>query len=423
MKILINTQYFYPEPFKINDLVTELVSRGHDVTVLTGKPNYPGGKFYKGYGLFSPSSEQFNGARVIRVPLIPRGSGGGVRLALNYLSYALSASVRVLFIRSRYDASLTFATSPITSSYPAIFWKWLHRKTRTAIWVQDLWPESVVAASDMQDGWVLKVLNRVVRHIYKHHDLILIQSREFAGSIAPKITDSGKLKYIPNWAESVYEQAAIADDVGALRAKLGIPEGFVVLFAGNIGEAQDFDALIKAVIRTRDDERIKWVVVGDGRKRKEVEAAVRAHGLERKLLLLGRHPMSEMPAYFHCADLLLLSLKDEAIFTLTIPSKLQCYLASAKPVVGMLNGAGARVIRESGAGRAVAAGDFEGLARAVAELASKDAAALREMGKAGYTYYKKEFDREKVISDIERILGDDLSDGCPLAAVDEIRPT
>jgi glycosyltransferase involved in cell wall biosynthesis len=404
MKILIVSQYFWPETFRINDLVKELVERGHDVSVLTGKPNYPQGKIYKGYGFFSHNRDVYYGAKVYRVPLIPRGKGTGLHLVFNYLSYVVSASTFVAFNRKKFDVSLTFAISPITQMYPALLHKKLYG-SRAYLWVQDLWPESVAAAGKMGSPTVINALTKMVRNIYKKTDGVLVQSEAFIPSIVQKGISQDKIEFIPNWAEDIFTKQF---DANIDKYKSIIPDGFVVMFAGNIGEAQDFESIVNAAERTKHIKDIKWVIVGDGRKKDWVEKEVAARELSETFFLLGRYPVEEMPYFFNNADILLLTLKDEEIFSLTIPSKVQSYLAFGKPIASMINGIGNKVINDAQCGFTANAGDADKLAENIIKAYNAPASTLKQLGTNGKDYYTKEFDKAAIIDRLEEIFYNNL---------------
>ena len=298
MKILIVTQYFWPEEFRINDLAIDLVERGHDVTVLTGNPNYPQGKFYKGYG-FRFSSEGFHGVKVYRVPIIARGSASGLRLALNYLSFLITGVLFAVFHKNRYDKIFAVNFSPITSVLPAVLFKKLH-KLPMYLWVQDLWPESVTAAGKINSSFLNDFLTKLVKYIYRNSNKVLVQSEAFIPSVTEKGVRLGQLRYVPNWAEDLFSDNTL---LSKNKFQHLIPQGFIVMFAGNIGEAQDFNSIIKAAVLTKDFPDIKWVVLGDGRKKNWVESEVMRLGLQTTVLLLGRYPVTEMPNFFVHADL------------------------------------------------------------------------------------------------------------------------
>lgn len=404
MRILIVSQYFWPETFRINDLVKELVERGHNVSVLTGKPNYPQGKIYKGYGFFSHNRDDYYGAKVYRVPLIPRGKGKGLQLVFNYLSYVISASTFVVFNKKKFDVSLTFAISPITQMYPALLHKKLYG-SRAYLWVQDLWPESVAAAGKMDSSAILKGLTKMVRSIYKKSDGVLVQSEAFITSIVQKGISKDKIEYIPNWAEDIFTKQLNAN---IDKYKSIIPDGFVVMFAGNIGEAQDFESIVNAAERTKHIKDIKWVIVGDGRKKDWVEKEVAARELSETFFLLGRYPVEEMPYFFNHADILLLTLKDEEIFSLTIPSKVQSYLAFGKPIASMINGIGNKVINDAQCGFTANAGDADKLAENIIKAYNAPASTLKQLGTNGKDYYTKEFDKAAIIDRLEEIFYNNL---------------
>lgn len=393
MKILLVSQYFWPETFRVNDLAQELSLRGNDVTVLTGKPNYPQGTIYKGYRFWGCQTESFNSVKVLRVPILPRGKGSGLRLALNYLSFVFFSCQYVFFHRGKYDVSLTFAISPITQVYAPL----LHKKllgSRAFLWVQDLWPESVVAAGKMNSRLVYRLLNHMVKNIYRRVDGICIQSEVFKDSILAKGNFGNKISYIPNWAEDVFTDASIVD---RNRFRSLIPSGFVVMFAGNIGEAQDFESILQAAVHTKDHENIKWVIIGDGRKKDFVARQINDLNLHNTVFLLGRYPLEDMPDFFVHADVLLVSLKDRDIFSLTIPSKIQSYMAFGKPIVSMMNGIGNEIIKEADCGYVSSAGDFKTLAANVVRLSEVDKAELLVKESNSREYYRKHFSKSRII--------------------------
>ena len=401
MKVLIVSQYFWPENFKVNDLAVSLKDRGHDVNVLTGKPNYPQGKFYKEYGLFSSRKENYHEIHVRRVPLIPRGNAGSFRLSVNYLSFVITSCFYMLFHRKKYDAILVFATSPITVAFPAIIHRWLH-KSKTLLWVLDLWPESVSAAGNIRSKRIHKILTKMVNFIYKHVDKILISSRNFRSSIEEKGVPAGKIFYVPNWAENLYE----SPQMDKLKYASLMPDGFKVMFTGNIGEAQDCEALLKAAKQLNEmKSSVQLIMVGDGRKKTWFEKEVKNAQL-KNVHFLGRFSAKEMPNLIVHADALLVSLKDEPIFALTVPARIQTALASSKPIVAMLNGEGTFIVDEAGAGLTCNAGDAFVFAKILQDLSEYSQEKLDEMGKKGRQYYEQHFLRSKIISKIEALFED-----------------
>ena len=396
MKILIVSQYFFPEEFKINDLARDFVDRGHKVTVLTGKPNYPKGEYYDGYQYKGVVTEKYFGAEVIRVPLRKRGAGGGKNLVLNYLSFVYNANDYIRKNKMQYDAILVYEISPITQVYPALFCKKKYGG-KVLVWVQDLWPESVTAAGGVKNKLVLGILDRMVKKIYKKSDVLLVQSEGFKESILSKGDFKSKIIFAPNWAEDLYieKQMIEPEKVAAM-----MPKGFRVMFAGNIGAAQDVESIIKAANETRDIPDIKWVIVGDGRAKSIVETQAKEFGLSKTVVFLGRHPMKQMPTFFSFADIMVVSLKDEYIFSLTIPAKTQSYMASGKPIVSMLNGEGNRIIENAGCGLTAQSGDYKMLAKNVKKLYKTEKKELSQMGLRGFEYYLSHFDKKTVIDNM-----------------------
>lgn len=398
LHVLIVTQYFWPEDFRINDLALGLRDRGHTVSILTGKPNYPAGEFFDGYGFLKKAKESYQGMEVRRVPLITRGRGGGIRLAANYLSFAVFASALApLMCRGSYDVIIVFEPSPITVGFPA---RVLRAITRAPVlfWVQDLWPETVQAMGAIRSPAVLKCMQSLSRFVYRGCDRILVQSRAFMEPIRKLGIASERIRYFPNTAEAVYEPVVLPANAAELAL---LPEGFRVMFAGNIGAAQDFGTIIEAAERLRARTDIHWVVLGGGRLETWVREQVRARGLTDTFHLLGRYPVARMPRFFAAADVLLVTLKREPVLALTIPSKLQSYLACGRPVVATLEGEGARVVRESGAGIVVEPEDAQGLADAVLSLASMPETEREALGAAGRRYFEKHFERERLLKQLE----------------------
>lgn len=396
MRILIVSQYFYPEEFKINDLARELLNRGHKVAVLTGKPNYPKGEYYQGYQYKGIVKEDYYGAEVIRVPLRKRGAGGGKNLVLNYFSFVYNANKYIRHNRMEFDAILVYEISPITQAYPALYCKKKYGG-KVLLWVQDLWPESVTAAGGVNNGLALGILDRMVKRIYSKCDVLLVQSDGFKKSILSKGDFESKIVYAPNWAEDLYLEKKKNNEeyISAM-----MPDGFRVMFAGNVGAAQDVYSIVKAANETRDIPEIKWVIVGDGRARVNVEEEVKKMGLADTVVFLGRHPMAEMPTFFSYADVMVVSLKDEYIFSLTIPAKTQSYMASGKPVASMLNGEGNKVIKESNCGLTAASGDFKTLAKNILVLYNMKKEERELMGKNGLNYYLNHFEKKMVVDNI-----------------------
>ena len=396
MKVLIVSQYFWPENFRINDLAIELVNRGYKVDVLTGQPNYPEGKFYVGYN-FKFSKEIYSGINIIRVPIIPRGTNF-FTLSLNYLSFALVASFYILFKKGKYQNIFSVNYSPITSVIPAIVAK-LKFKIKLFVWVQDLWPESIKAVTKKDYKLIIYLLNKLVKIIYLFSDKILISNKGFEKSIRNKNIKKNKIQFMPNWAEDVFDNR---NKIDLKKYKSLIPSNFTVMFAGNLGEAQDLPNILKAIDLT--DNKINWVFLGSGRKFNWFKKKIEHKKLNHRVKLLGSYPLSEMPDFFCHADLCLVSLTDDYIFSLTMPGKVQSYMASSKPIVSMLNGEGNKIIKNANCGLCANSSDFKKLADNINFASNLDKVKLLEFGKNSRKYYESNFKKDKIIDEFCELL-------------------
>lgn len=398
MRILVLSQYFWPETFRVNDLVEEFNNRGHEVTVLTGLPNYPDGEVFPEFIQDRQRFSSYAGSEVVRVPMLGRGKNA-FSLVLNYLSFALSASFIGAFkLRGReFDAIFVFEPSPITVGIPAAVIRRLKRAP-LAFWVLDLWPETLSAVGVVRSPRVLKAIGRLVGWVYRHCDLVLVQSRRFIAHVNQYIGKE-RICYFPSWSESTFEleSASPAEEVPPA------PDYFNIVFTGNIGDAQDFPAVIEAADRLRH-HKVRWLIIGDGRMGAWVAEEVKRRSLESQVLLPGRFPLERMASFFKHADALLASLKDEPIFALTIPGKVQSYLAAGVPILGMLNGEGAEIIRDSGAGLTCDAGDSQGLSEAVLAMIDMTPAERADMGERGKAICAEQFAREMLIDKLEHFL-------------------
>nr|WP_240961610.1 glycosyltransferase family 4 protein [Nonlabens sp. Ci31] len=398
MRILLVTQYFHPENFKSTDIAFELSKKGHIVTVLTGIPNYPAGKFFQGYGIFKKRKETINNVRIIRCLLWPRGKSSGFELALNYFSWAFFASLRGVFLAfsNKYDKIIVHEPSPITQGLPAIVIKRLIKKP-IIFWVLDLWPDSLISAGNITNKRVLNFFEKLTIFIYNNCDKILISSKSFENSILDKGQHKSKVSYFPNWSKDLSLQ-----DSSMSIPKL--PEGFTVLFAGNIGEAQDMDTIVKACKLLTKEDNIRIVLIGDGRKSTFIEESISNFGLQNVLFAFGRFPIEYMATFYTQADSLLVSLKNEEAFTKTVPAKMQSYLSIKKPIIGLLNGEGSDLINEISCGYTAQAGNEVDFVRVLKQLANTDKATLDLMGHRGYDYFKSHFKIESSMNQLENVL-------------------
>lgn len=404
MHILVVSQYFWPENFRINDLCVELVNRGHTVTVLTGKPNYPTGEFFPDFLEDSDQFNQYSGCSIVRVPIIARGKGNKLKLIANYLSYVISASLigSWKLRKKQFDVIFVYEPSPVTVCLPAIFFK-KFRKTPIAFWVLDLWPETLEAVNAVKSKKVIRAIGSLVSFIYKRCDLILGQSRAFTEGIEKYCADVSKINYFPSWAEDIFWDRSPSNHK-LIKDKKG---HFNILFAGNIGEAQDFPTLLTAVQKVKQFHKsIKFFVVGDGRAIEELSREIEEKKLADTIYLLGRHSLEEMPSFYQTVDALLVTLRDSSAFNMTIPGKVQSYMAAGKPILSMLSGEGSRVINEAECGYTANAGDSNRLVENIIKMASLSQIELDELGNNARSYADSQFNRDVLVTQLENWFDD-----------------
>jgi len=400
VRLLVISQYFWPEDFRVNELVAELCSRGHEITVLTGKPNYPDGEVYPEFVRNPAAFTSYAGARVVRVPMLARGKGRA-RLLLNYLSFALSATLfgMLRLAKARFDAMFVFEPSPVTVGLPAVSLRAI-RGWPLVFWVLDQWPESLAAVGAIRSKPVLRLVGRLVRFIYRRCDVILSPSRLLMSCVESYCRPGQRIEYFPNWVEGTYS----ADRPTAAPEVPERADSFSIMFAGNVGEAQDFPTILDAAERLTEHADIRWLIVGDGRAAPWVRREIARRQLVERVIMLGRHPQERMPSFFNHADALLVSLRRDPIFALTAPGKIQSYLAYGRPVLAMLDGEGANVVDRARAGFASPAGDATRLAENVLRLAALPPEERLTMGRRGAEFAQREFSRDVLICSLEKWL-------------------
>lgn len=401
MKIAFISQYFFPEQFSNNQIVGDLVARGHEVDVVTCVPNYPAGVFFDGYSNRKRRFETWQGARIFRSFTIPRGTRK-IQLVLNFLTFPIFALWIFFFhAREKYDVSFVSMPSPLLQALAGVFLKWM-RGTPLVYWVQDLWPESALMTLNIKNPIIVRLLSLYCAWLYRRADLIMVQSGAFPASIANHGVPLDKIKVLPNTAPNAYQPI---DPTDAPAAGQLVPDGaFTLMFAGNIGESQDFDCLIDAAHVLRDDDRLKWVVIGSGRDEARVKARIASIGLDDKFTFLGRHPEQDMPAFFAHADAMIVSLKDTPIFRLTVPYKVQCYMACGKPIIAALSGEGARIVSQAEAGAVSPASQPAQLAECITKMMDMSAQELQAKGDNARRYFQDNYSDTKVFSDLEKWL-------------------
>lgn len=400
MKILVLSQYFWPETFRITEVAQSLRELGHEVIVLTGQPNYPDGVVLPGYAAASLQAQTRDGLTICRVPLVPRGRGSALRLLLNYLSFIVSAAVfgPWLLRGRRVDVIFVYAPSPILQAIPAVWLAW-HKRAKLITWVQDLWPESLSATGFVRNQKILNAVATVVRWIYRKNDLLLVQSKAFVEPVV-KMAGGTPVVYHPNPGELAFS----IPDIGHA-SPLQLEPGFNIVFAGNLGTVQALDTVLAAAQLLRDQQDVRFVLVGSGSRSEWLQHEVDRLGLDN-VNLPGRFSPSDMPSILAQASAVLVSLVKDPIISQTVPSKVQAYLAAGKPIIASLDGEGARVVMEAGAGVACPAEDAQALADAVLQLRDALPEELQQMAQRGLMYYAQHFEPALLAKRLAQILSD-----------------
>lgn len=386
-RILILSQHYWPETFRINEVVESLHQAGCSVSVLTGQPNYPEGVIFPGYRAWAVGRQKQNaGYTIYRVPLASRGPGTAWRLAANYLSFLASACVLGPWILrgQRFDVVFVYATSPILQAIAGIVLK-RFKGAALVTWVQDLWPQSLEVTGFVRNRFLLSMVSVIVRWIYRRSDLLLVPSQAFLPTVQA-MAGGTPVEYHPNPGESAFSQMPQPAEP-ALVSK----SGFNVVFAGNLGTVQALDTVLAAAELLRLYRDVRFVLVGSGSRGEWLRREIGHRQLDN-VRLPGRFEPQAMPGILAQASALLVSLARSPILSQTVPSKIQAYLAAGRPVIASLDGEGARVIEEAGAGIACPAEDAGALAQAVLTLRASSPEELRRMGEAGRAYYQRHFD-------------------------------
>lgn len=380
-----------------------LVAKGVQVDVLTGKPNYPSGNIFTGFRAIGCTEQIWAGARIFRVPLFPRGQKSSWRLALNYLSFVSSGLVfgPWLLRKHQYDVVFVYSPSPILQAIPAIFLAWIKNRP-LVLWVQDLWPDSLAATGHVKNVHLLKAVGWIVRWIYSCADLLLVQSQAFVAEVR-QLAPNRPITYYPNSVDSIFAKLPDTNATNlALGLSIAIPQlesGFPVVFAGNIGVAQAVEVIVEAAALLQANPAIQFVIFGQGSCWEWMQNQLAVRGL-KNVHLLGQHPVEAMPYVMQKAGALLVTLANEPIFALTVPNKVQAYLAAGRPIVACLNGEGARLVEEAKAGISVPAQDAAALAAALLKIYQLPEADRTQMGVNGRSFYNQHFEHDQLVDEL-----------------------
>lgn len=400
MKILVICQYYYPEPFRITDICENLVKRGHDVTVLTGLPNYPEGKVLDGYRYGKRKKETLNGVNIIRCFEIGRGNSN-LRLFLNYLSFAISGTLKTILMKEKFDVVLVNQLSPVMMGIPAMAYKKKHNK-KILFYCLDLWPDSLAAGGIKEESNIYKLFYKISKWIYNSADSILVTSSMFKDYFENVLKINNiNIKHLPQYAEDLFTQKQdnIEDEV--LTSSDNKKYNFV--FAGNIGDMQSVETIIKAANELSKSSNIIFHIVGEGSKLDDCKQLVKSLELNN-VKFYGRRPLDEMPKFYGMADAMLITLKNNKTLSYTLPGKIQSYMAAAKPIIGSSNGEIKRVIEESNCGFCCDAEDYKGFSDLILEFCSSDK--KEQMAINSEKFYFKNYRKEIFMSILEDSLKD-----------------
>lgn len=391
MKILVICQHYWPEPYPLSDICEELVRRGHEVHLVTDVPNYPMGITYPEYTHHQHRTEEHNGVKITRTFTIARRQNPVFRL-LNYYSYALSSTAHVKRFKEDYDMVFTNQTSPVMMSSAAFAYAKKHGK-KAVMYCMDLWPACLAAGGLSQTSPIYKFFGKVSGKLYRKADRILITSQMFSDYLVEQHgVENDRIGYLPQYAAAQFDGIAAPD---------ANKQTIDLMFAGNVGAAQSLDTVIKAAEILKDQTNLRWHIVGDGSELENLKSMVQKLGLIN-VIFHGRKAPEEMPKYYAVADATLVTLTADPFISLTLPGKVQTYMAAGKPIIGAATGEIPKVIEAAGCGYCAKAEDPKGLSEAVQDFLN--CANKQQLGENARQYYNTHFTRERFMDTLEQEL-------------------
>ena len=396
MKILIICQHYYPENFRINDISFELSKKGHEVTVLTGLPNYPQGRVLKEYKFFKNRNQEINAVKIIRSSLIGRGKSS-IKMLLNYAWFAFFGSLKALVMKKDFDIVYVYQLSPITMAWPAIVVKKI-KKIPMVIHCLDQWPISLTVGPISKNSFAYKLARKISHWTYNKADRIIISSRSFKKYFETEHGFSEKQKgltYYPSYAESDYENVGSIDN-----------DIFDLVFAGNIGPAQSVETIVEVANLMKETKQIMFHIIGDGLSLENCKKLAHQYNLQN-IKFYGYHPIQDILQYYKLADAFLVTMVDNEVVNSTLPAKIQSYMLAGKPIFGAINGEVRDVVKEANVGECCVSGDSVGLAEVIRKVYN-DKEKMGLYGENSYKYYKKNFEKEKCISKLEKIFEEEI---------------
>lgn len=405
--ILVISQYFYPEQFRINDICTEWVKQGYKVTVITGIPNYPQGKYHKGYGLFKKRKDSYNGIEIIRIPIIPRGNNA-IMLALNYFSFVVSGFFWKLFTNIKADFVFIFEVSPMTQALPGV-WYAKKRKVPCYLYVQDLWPENVEIITGIKNKFIIGSIGRMVDYIYSRSTKIFTTSKSFVNSINNRGVPIEKIEFWPQYAEDFYKPYSVTSI-----SEIPDDGSFNIVFAGNIGFAQGLEILPRVAVILKEKKlkrKIRFNIVGDGRYKESLIQLINSSNVSDMFNFIPKQPPVKIPKFLAANDVAFLCLTENPIFEMTIPAKLQSYMACGMPIIASAGGETNQIIEEANAGLCSPAGDDVKLSEIIIELLSSPKEVLHQFGINSRNYYESNFNKRDLLNRMDKYFNtEDISD-------------
>lgn len=384
-RILIYTNHYYPENFKINDIVNWIDELNVHVRVITQIPNYPSGKFFEGYGFFKKNYQLQNKKIINRLPVIPRMEGSKINLILNYISYFISCLIFTFYLlisKKKYDYIIVHHTSPPFIAFHSIIYGMFY-KTKKIYWELDIWPETLSSLGIINSKIINGLIKKIMSFIYSYYDVILISSSSFMKIIESRY--KGKIEYFPNWADQIIEK-----NLDKFKVNLSIPDNHkVIMYTGNIGYAQNFEFILDLCNKTIN-ERIYWVFIGDGRFKKNIKNALERNP-SLKIKLIDQVEIKKIRSYLDISDFTLLSLKSEGVFTNTVPAKLQTYMCSSKPVIGIIEGESKDIIINANCGIILDSSKIKESINKLIEIIKFDDETIFSLGQNGKRYYDNHY--------------------------------
>ena len=394
MRILVVSQYFWPENFRINELVKFLKEKDYDVDVLTGYPNYPEGELFEEYKIDPIKYSNFYGVKIYRVPVYLRRSNSEYHLLLNYISFILSGiSFGYFYLRKKkYDAVFSFATSPITSAIPAIFFSKIN-SCKSFIWVLDLWPDIIKELNIIKNKYIYFIFSKFIKNIYISFDFILLQSNSFLDKFK-KYDVNKSLSYFPSWPEYNLQEQSAEEIITEFNPRDGVLN---IVFTGNIGEVQNFDNVLKAAVILKN-ANIRWIIIGSGRYRDKLINHCKTNGI-KNIFFLGQKKSNLIKFYHSIADILFVTLKSGESISSTVPGKFQTYLNCNKYILGFIEGETKNLIEKIKIGSVVHPEDYKSLAKEILRL-ENNRSLLKIHNNIGTSYLKENFDKDKVLNSL-----------------------